>query len=173
MTFDLSDEARRALDQNGPILVLGGPGSGKTTLSLLKAQRLLPDLQPGQEVLFLSFSRAAVRQVLLRCRDVLTTNERKLIAVKTYHAFCMDLLRAQARLLTGHHARIMFPSESRIRKAEHGAGWAQEEIRLADEEGVYTFDQFARSAARLLAGSAAAADLIASKYPVVILDEFQ
>ena len=71
MTIKLSEEAARALDQEGSILVLGGPGSGKTTLALLKAQQLIPTLQPGQKTLFLSFSRAAVRQVLTRTKDVL------------------------------------------------------------------------------------------------------
>src|SRR4051812_45835154 len=98
MSFDLSEAARRMLESDGPALVLGGPGSGKTTLSLLKAQRLIPSLAPGQEVLFLSFSRAAVHQVAVRCKDVLSTEERGLIAVKTYHAFCMEVLRVHGRL---------------------------------------------------------------------------
>ena len=42
MTIKLSDEAARALEQEGSILVTGGPGSGKTTLALLKAQQLIP-----------------------------------------------------------------------------------------------------------------------------------
>src|SRR4051812_48676872 len=105
MKLDLSEQAKRALASPCPALVLGGPGSGKTTLSLLKAQRLIPQLDPGQEVLFLSFSRAAVHHVLVRCRDVLTADERRSIAVKTYHAFCMDVLRAHGRLLTGRQAR--------------------------------------------------------------------
>lgn len=46
------------------ILVLGGPGSGKTTLALRKAvHRIRQGLLPGQSVLFLSFSRAAVARI--------------------------------------------------------------------------------------------------------------
>ena len=70
MEVQLSETAQGALDHDCPVLVLGGPGSGKTTLSLLKAQAMLPVLLPGQEILFLSFSRAAVRQVEIRCRDI-------------------------------------------------------------------------------------------------------
>ncbi len=174
MSFDLSDEAQAALGHDGPILVLGGPGSGKTTLSLLKAKLLIPTLQPGQEILFLSFSRAAVRQVLLRCGDILTAAERKQITVKTYHAFCMDLLRGHGRLLNGHPARIMFPTEARLRKSALGPdSWDAEEARLAAEEGVYAFDQFAPSAAELVGGAVALAELIADRYPIIILDEFQ
>ncbi|PZR03568.1 MAG: ATP-dependent helicase, partial [Archangium gephyra] len=99
MTFELSEEANAALNEARPILVLGGPGSGKTTLSLLKAQRLMPTLKPEQEILFLSFSRAAVRQVVIRCKDVLTSDERRLIQVRTYHSFALDILRSHGRLL--------------------------------------------------------------------------
>ena len=70
MNITLSEVGLSALEADGPVLVTGGPGSGKTTLALLKAQRQIASLEPGQEVLFLSFSRAAVRQVLLRCKDI-------------------------------------------------------------------------------------------------------
>ena len=59
----LSDTAENALQSECPVLVLGGPGSGKTTLSLLKAKSYVSELAPEQAILFLSFSRAAVRQV--------------------------------------------------------------------------------------------------------------
>lgn len=173
MSFTLSETAQAALAANGPTLVLGGPGSGKTTLSLLKAQRLLPLLAPGQEVLFLSFSRAAVHQVVVRCKGVLSAEERRLIAVKTYHAFCMEILRAHGRLLTGTTPRILFPREERLRQANHDGDWAPEQERLAAEEGVYAFDQFARSSAALLQRADCVRSLLAQKYPIVILDEFQ
>lgn len=62
----------------------GGPGSGKTTIALLKAQKRIPDLKPGQEILFLSFSRAAVRQVLIgrRAADM----RRKAVALPPSHS---------------------------------------------------------------------------------------
>ena len=70
----LSNDAQSALKSEYPVLVLGGPGSGKTTLSLLKAKTYASELSDGQAVLFLSFSRAAVRQVEIRCHDLLDTH---------------------------------------------------------------------------------------------------
>lgn len=173
MTFGLSPTAQAVLDADGPLLVLGGPGAGKTTLSLLKAQKLIPELQPGQDVLFLSFSRAAVHQVLVRCRGILTTEERKRIVVKTYHAFAMDILKAHGRLLTGRPARILFPRDARLAKSAFQGDWAEEVVRRATEDGQFAFDQFAASSADLLARSACVRELLSDRYPVIILDEFQ
>ena len=173
MTFTLTGPSELAYQQDGRIMVLGGPGSGKTTLSLLKTQRLIPSLEPGQSVLFLSFSRAAVRQVLNRCRDVLTVDQRSRIAVQTYHAFCMDILRAHGRLLTGRAARILFPDREKIAKAQHDGDWATERDRLAGSEGIYAFDNFASGASELITKVPKVAELIADRFPVIILDEFQ
>lgn len=173
MNFEFSKAARQVLGSSGSAVVLGGPGSGKTTLSLLKAKRLLPSLEPGQEVLFLSFSRAAVHQVSVRCKDVLSAEERSLIAVKTYHAFCMDILRVHGRLLTAGQPRILFPRDERLRRAAHDGDWAEERHRLATEEGLFAFDEFASCGADLLARAECVRTLIADRYPIIILDEFQ
>lgn len=173
MTFPLSDAAQRAFDHDGKIMVLGGPGSGKTTLSLLKTQRFIPTLDAGQSVLFLSFSRAAVRQVLSRTKDVLTSEERSRITVQTYHAFCMDILRAHGRLLTGTGARVLFPDREKVAKANYEGDWNDERNRLAEEEGLYSFDNFASGAAALIVRVSKVAELVADRFPIIILDEFQ
>lgn len=173
MEVQLSKTAQEARDHDCPVLVLGGPGSGKTTLSLLKAQAMIPALEPGQEILFLSFSRAAVRQVEIRCRDILRSDERQQIAVRTYHAFALDILRAHGRMLTGSVPRIVYPGEENLAKAAYEGDWGTEAERLARDDGRFTFGQFAAAAAQLVAGSASIASLLANKYPVIILDEFQ
>ena len=66
MKMELCDKRKAIIAQDGHLLVLGGPGSGKTTIALFKAQGRFATLKPGQEILFLSFSRAAIRQVLIR-----------------------------------------------------------------------------------------------------------
>ena len=54
MPLDLTQGQKDILAANGHILVRGGPGSGKTTVSILKAGKLAGKLQPSQRVLFLS-----------------------------------------------------------------------------------------------------------------------
>jgi DNA helicase-2/ATP-dependent DNA helicase PcrA len=173
MTFDLSDVARAAIEHDGRVMVYGGPGSGKTTLSLLKAKRIIPLLATAQEILFLSFSRAAVRQVMMRCRDVLTSEERQWISVQTYHAFCLDLLRGHGRLLTGRPTRILFPDREKVAKAGFDGDWSRERERLAKDEGLFAFDCFADGASRLINDVGKVAELVADRYPTIIFDEFQ
>lgn len=151
----------------------GGPGSGKTTIALLKAQKIIPTLEAGQEILFLSFSRAAVRQVLTRCKSILTRDERQVIEVQTYHSFCMEGLRTHGRLLSGLQARISFPDVERIEEAEFDGDWPAELVRRAKNEGLFVFDQFAGTMADIIEGCAAVRALLGRKYPLIIVDEFQ
>lgn len=173
MKIELDDQAKEALNADGPILVLGGPGSGKTTLALLKAQKLISSLLPGQDVLFLSFSRSAVRQVQIRCQDLLVSSERRRVSVKTYHSFCMNLLKSHGRLLTGRAPRIVYPPAARLAKSAHTGNWEMESQRLAKEEASYCFDQFAPSSVELLSRASCVSKLLSQHYPVIILDEFQ
>ena len=110
----LSDNAQKALQCEYPVLVLGGPGSGKTTLSLLKAKKHISKLSSGQSILFLSFSRAAVRQIEIRCRDLLNIDESESVEVRTYHSFALDILNTHGRLLTGKTPRIISPNKEAI-----------------------------------------------------------
>ncbi len=167
-------ETRRAIIGNpGHILVTGGPGCGKTTVALLKAKAAVSSLRPGQSVLFLSFSRAAVQQVRERTRDILNRSERERIEVSTYHLFCLRILESHGRLLHGLQPRILYPAEERLRKSVDPEGWRVERERLAAAEGLYAFDLFAPVAASLIGRCSAVRQLIASRYPLVILDEFQ
>ena len=173
MKLELCEKRKAVIAQGGHLLVLGGPGSGKTTIALLKAQRQSATLKPGQGILFLSFSRAAIRQVLLRCKEILTPAERRAVTVQTYHAFCMEILEAHGRLLHGRPIRFLYPGEERLQKSAFDGDWMVERRRLASEQGLYCFDLFASGAADLLEGCAALRELIADRFPMIIVDEFQ
>src|SRR4051812_36889448 len=173
MKLELCGKRKEIIAQDGHLLVLGGPGSGKTTIALFKAQRRSATLKPGQEVLFLSFSRAAIRQVLLRCKEILTPAERRAVTVQTYHAFCMELLEAHGRLLGGRPIRFLYPGEERLQKSGFDGDWHVERRRQATEMGLYCFDLFASGTADLLERCVALRDLIADRFPMIIVDEFQ
>ena len=72
----IPDPRESVLACDGHALVIGGPGSGKTTLALRKAlTRIRAGVVPGQTVLFLSFSRAAVTRVLDAAKLVVPREE--------------------------------------------------------------------------------------------------
>ena len=173
MKLELDDVRRAILDQPGHLLVCGGPGSGKTTIALLKGKGRCPSLEPGQEVLFLSFSRAAVRQIEERCKTILSIEERRLIAVKTYHAFCMEILEAHGRLLVGRQCRFVLPADERLQKSTFDGDWDSERNRRALEDGTFCFDLFALGVATIFERCKAVRSLYGDKYPLVIIDEFQ
>ncbi len=173
MEIQLCDKRNEIIAHEGHLLVLGGPGSGKTTVALLKAQRRFKTLLPGQEILFLSFSRAAVRQVLVRCREILTPAERRSVTVKTYHSFCLEMLESHGRLLRGASIKFVYPGDERLEKSGFDGDWAAEQLRLATEESQFCFDLFAAGTAMLLERCGALRQLIANRYPLIIVDEFQ
>src|SRR5262249_44358172 len=63
--MQLSDKQQQIMAAAGHLLVTGGPGSGKTTVSILKAADIAVHcLRPAQKILFLSFARATVSRVI-------------------------------------------------------------------------------------------------------------
>lgn len=53
MAMQLTEVQQSILDADGHLLVTGGPGSGKTTISILKAVQLAQQsLLPEQRILF-------------------------------------------------------------------------------------------------------------------------
>jgi DNA helicase II / ATP-dependent DNA helicase PcrA len=163
------------------ILVVGGPGSGKTTVALRKAvRRIKQGMKPGQSALFLSFSRAAVARILDAAKVEATRAERELLSIQTFHSFFWSVLKAHAYLL-GAPARlsILLPQDEKALSGgidDEDEGWDEwlvERERLFREEGRIAFDLFAPYATELLATSSHLLMSIARRYPIIIVDEAQ
>ncbi|SFF34990.1 UvrD-helicase domain-containing protein [Blastococcus tunisiensis] len=172
--MELDDQRRSILSEAGHLLIEGGPGCGKTSIALVKASRALPALELEQKVLFLSFSRAAVRQVLDRAGGVLTHAQSERVEVRTFHSFFLEILRTHGRSLSGRSIQFISPAqELQLRAVHTGSDWAAEKLRLATREGLYVFDLLASGVADLFARSRATRSLYSDTYPIVIVDEFQ
>ncbi|MDT0387008.1 UvrD-helicase domain-containing protein [Streptomyces sp. DSM 41921] len=90
----LLDAAQRSVVDHaaGPLLVLAGPGTGKTTTLVESvAERIARGGDPGR-VLVLTFSRRAA--VELRDRMALRTGAAHAPQATTFHSFCYALVRA-------------------------------------------------------------------------------
>lgn len=165
----------------GHALVIGGPGSGKTTLALRKAVKRIRDgMLPGQSALFLSFSRAAVARILDAARLESTSAEQDLLSIQTFHSFFWEILKAHAYLLGApRKLSILLPQDEKALSGgltEDDEGWAEwvvERTRLFREEGRIAFDLFAQNATELLSRSAHLRSSLARRHPIVIVDEAQ
>jgi DNA helicase II / ATP-dependent DNA helicase PcrA len=165
----------------GHVLVIGGPGSGKTTLALRKAvRRIRSGMLPGQSALFLSFSRAAVARILDAAKLESTKNEQAQLAIQTFHSFFWDILKAHAYLLgCPHKLTILLPHDEKAlsggidQEDEGWDDWIIERERLFREEGRIAFDLFAPLATDLLARSSHLLQSIARRHPLIIVDEAQ
>ncbi|HZB47764.1 MAG TPA: ATP-dependent helicase, partial [Mycobacteriales bacterium] len=105
------DEAQRAVVEHpgGPLLVLAGPGSGKTT-TLVEAAVQRVDVRgvDPEALLLLTFSRRAATELRERVTGRLARTVREPLA-RTFHSYAFGLLRQQAvgrgergpRLLSG------------------------------------------------------------------------
>ncbi len=162
-------------------LVLGGPGSGKTTVALRKAVALIQKgLRPGQKVLFLSFSRAAVTRVLDAARLEVPQKHLSLLSVQTFHAFFWSVLKTHGYLLGApKRLEILLPQDEKafcggIGQADEGwAEWLVERERMFREDGRVAFALFAPNTAELLARCRHLPGLVGAAHPLIIVDEAQ
>ena len=97
MTLDLqslNSNQREAVQwQDGPLLVLAGPGSGKTHVLTMRIARILsetPDARFG--VLGLTFTTKAADEMRVRVEYLLGA-ETPRVRLATFHAFAADVLR--------------------------------------------------------------------------------
>jgi DNA helicase-2/ATP-dependent DNA helicase PcrA len=165
----------------GHALVIGGPGSGKTTLALRKAVKRIRDgMLPGQSALFLSFSRAAVARILDASKLESNKAEQAQLSIQTFHSFFWDILKAHAYLLGApHKLSILLPQDEKAKSGgledddERWDEWVIERERLFREEGLIAFDLFAPNATALLTCSSHLLSSIARRYPIIIVDEAQ
>lgn len=174
--FEICARQRAILDGTGHMLVVGGPGSGKTTMALLKGRRAaLERLRPEQSVLFLSFSNSAIRRIMESAGPILTREVSRRVEVKTYHSFAWDILRSHGYLLsTQRSLSIIGAHDAKVMKAGlEVSAWSEEEQRLFYDEGRVTFGQFAPRAADLLERSQAVCKCFCNAYPMILVDEFQ
>ena len=181
MNLVICNKRQSVLDAKGHCLIMGGPGSGKTTLALLKAVRRIDEgLSPGQEVLFLSFSRAAVARIADAMKNHVSVDRQSTLAIHTFHSFFWHILKGHAYLLGApRRLSILLAHDERAmcdgieRPNPKWAEWEAKRRELFHAEGLVCFDLFAPMAAELMSRATRIRDRVASRYPLILVDEAQ
>jgi DNA helicase II / ATP-dependent DNA helicase PcrA len=90
--FSPDDRQREAIEHvHGPLLVVAGAGTGKTSVLTYRIERLVREghAQPN-EILALTYTVNAAREMKQRLRKLIGSGD---VHATTFHDYCLDLLR--------------------------------------------------------------------------------
>ena len=92
--FDMNEEQRKAaIHAGGPLLLLAGPGTGKTRTLVGRYEHLLKTGVKPSEILCCSFSRKSADELIERISDITDLQSLK-VSIGTFHSLALRILRS-------------------------------------------------------------------------------
>ena len=149
------------LNAEGTVLVMGGAGTGKTTTALWTARSYLEqsaDIHKPR-ILFLTFSRSAVKQITTRSPGVLSDFSDQ-IEILTFHGLAYRLIKAFGRYAGYGTSPIVVQSDARTKL-------------LGRDDKQTRYEDLIPGAIRILKQNDPVRNLVASRWGLVICDEVQ
>jgi len=112
LTEGLTSSQRQAVDFfHGPLLILAGPGSGKTRVITRRIARLVErGVQPSR-ILAITFTNRAAREMQERVDSLLPGSS---VWVSTFHRFCASVLRRRANLVGLESNYVIFDKADQV-----------------------------------------------------------
>lgn len=95
--MSLNAEQQAAVDYDGNLLMIAGPGAGKTKTLIAKAQRILAS-NPTGHIALVTFTDASTKVMRDRLQRAVSPNDFRRCSIQTFHKHCMNQLRASGKL---------------------------------------------------------------------------
>lgn len=91
----LNPKQKEAVDAiEGPVMVVAGPGTGKTQILTLRAANILKQTQVGPDnILALTFTEAGATNMRRRLAEMIGSPAYR-VAIDTFHGFCNDIIKS-------------------------------------------------------------------------------
>lgn len=108
MYSKLNDRQRQAVDAiEGPVMVLAGPGTGKTQILTLRIANILLKTQVNPEnIIALTFTENAASEMKERLSDLIGPDAFR-VNINTFHGFCNELIQKHFDIF--HHLASYLP----------------------------------------------------------------
>ena len=100
---------------SGPILVLAGPGSGKTRVLTQRIAFLMKEKDiPAYAILAVTFTNKAAREMQDRIEDLLGESVQGSMWLGTFHAVCARILRRESALLPFNNNFVIMDADDQV-----------------------------------------------------------
>ena len=117
----------------GPVLVLAGPGSGKTRVLTHRVAYLIQDCGvPPWRIMAVTFTNKAAREMKARLHRLLGSAGLQGLTIGTFHAICARILRREAEVIGLDRNYVIYDTDDQRRLVRR----ALRELNLDDK--VYT-----------------------------------
>ena len=117
------EQERAAAHVNGPMMVVAGPGSGKTTVLTQRIQRLLRYTRP-ERIVVITFAKKAAREMQKRFAALAGENVAERVVFGTFHAVFYRWLREWGVL----DAEVQIIDEEGAEKLYAELGWDMDNV---------------------------------------------
>ncbi|UOF01492.1 UvrD-helicase domain-containing protein [Bdellovibrio reynosensis] len=178
MSYSPTPEQLEIINSTDSRYISAGPGTGKTTTALYLAGQEVLKLKPGQKILFLSYSNAAVQRMAESAGLQLNSSTKTKIDFNTFHSLSWKIIFTYGRYI-GLPKKISVLDN--IDSSLTGFLVARNENesdkeyyhRVARSTGKIHFDIMLELASRILKSSETIRGFYELKFPLIIVDEFQ
>lgn len=113
----LNTQQKRAVDTvAGPVIVIAGPGTGKTQILSRRVANILTNYHTSpEEIVCLTYTEAGTSEMLDRLEGLIGEEGRK-VRVSTIHAFCSELILRNSEIFGGEPKIISTAAKYEILK---------------------------------------------------------